>query len=134
MKVSLQKNFFLLKQFFVKQYKIRTNMKYITDIVLLFCFLVAGVLCTQEYREKHALSPVWDASGLQRTLQRTEWTFPTPHGVIAICHEKYSDGNVKHSVNAPDRIEILRNQNQLYFDYVLKIFDVSDLLYFISFF
>ncbi|MDR0697591.1 MAG: hypothetical protein LBG28_00005, partial [Tannerella sp.] len=42
-------------------------MKHVTNMLLLSCFLTAGGAGAKEYREKHALPPVWDVSDLQRT-------------------------------------------------------------------
>ena len=42
-------------------------------------------------------------------LQWVEGTFPTPHGIIKIRHDKQPDGSVKSSINAPDEVKILRD-------------------------
>jgi hypothetical protein len=41
-------------------------------------------------------------------LQWVEGTFPTPHGVVKIRHEKGADGKIKTSVNAPAGVKILK--------------------------
>ncbi len=40
-------------------------------------------------------------------LQWAEGTFPTPHGVVKVRHEKQSDGTVKTDYSAPDGVEII---------------------------
>ena len=40
-------------------------------------------------------------------LQWAEGSFPTPHGIIKIRHEKQMDGSVKSSIDAPDEIKLL---------------------------
>ena len=42
-------------------------------------------------------------------LQWAEGTFPTPHGIIKMRHEKQSDGSIKSTIDAPDNIKILRD-------------------------
>jgi hypothetical protein len=41
-------------------------------------------------------------------LQWAEGTFPTPHGVIRIRHDKQPDGTVKSTIDAPPEITIVR--------------------------
>ena len=42
-------------------------------------------------------------------LDWVEGTFPTPHGVIKLRHEKQSDGSIRSNIEAPDGITILRD-------------------------
>ena len=42
-------------------------------------------------------------------LQWVEGTFPTPHGIIKIRHDKQPDGSIKSSIDAPKEVEILRD-------------------------
>ena len=41
-------------------------------------------------------------------LQWVEGTFPTPHGIIKIRHEKQPDGTIKSAIDAPDNIRIIK--------------------------
>ena len=41
-------------------------------------------------------------------LQWAEGTFPTPHGIISIRHEKQPDGTVKSTINSPEKVKIIR--------------------------
>jgi alpha-L-rhamnosidase len=40
-------------------------------------------------------------------LQWAEGTFPTPHGVVKVRHERQADGTVKTDCSAPDGVEII---------------------------
>lgn len=40
-------------------------------------------------------------------LEWVEGTFPTPHGIIKVRHEKQPDGTVRSTVKAPDGVEIV---------------------------
>ena len=41
-------------------------------------------------------------------LKWAEGTFPTPHGVIKIRHEKQSDGTVKTTYKAPKGVKVVK--------------------------
>lgn len=41
-------------------------------------------------------------------LEWVEGTFPTPHGIITIRHEKGADGKVKSDIKAPDGVKIIQ--------------------------
>ena len=41
-------------------------------------------------------------------LQWAEGTFPTPHGIIKIRHDKQPDGTIKSAIDAPDNIRIIK--------------------------
>ena len=43
-------------------------------------------------------------------LEWAEGTYPTPHGVISIRHEKCPDGSVKSTIRAPKGVKIVRNK------------------------
>lgn len=42
-------------------------------------------------------------------LQWVEGTFPTPHGVLKIRHEKQADGTVKSSIEAPSEVKVIKD-------------------------
>ena len=42
-------------------------------------------------------------------LQWAEGTFPTPHGIIKIRHDKQPDGSIRSTINAPDGVNVLRD-------------------------
>ena len=42
-------------------------------------------------------------------LQWAEGTFPTPHGIIKIRHDKQPDGSIKSSIDAPVGVRVIRN-------------------------
>jgi hypothetical protein len=42
-------------------------------------------------------------------LQWAEGTFPTPHGILKIRHDKQPDGSIKSAIDAPAGVEVLRD-------------------------
>ncbi len=44
-------------------------------------------------------------------LQWAEGTFPTPHGLIKVRHDKNEDGSIKTTVTAPEAVKILRPES-----------------------
>jgi hypothetical protein len=43
-------------------------------------------------------------------LEWAEGTFPTPHGMILVRHEKKKDGTINSIIHAPDAIRIVMKQ------------------------
>ncbi|OFX80067.1 MAG: hypothetical protein A2071_04750 [Bacteroidetes bacterium GWC1_47_7] len=41
-------------------------------------------------------------------LAWVEGSFPTPHGVVKVRHERLPDGEVRSEIDAPEEIQIIR--------------------------